>query len=197
MQLHRRHIAYYSENYIFTKTGQQTPETDVIDQQKFLTRHDEIAGKSFVKEDGQVTIVCPQCNSLKTVPVAQYRERQHKLKVKCSCSHVFKVNLDFRQCYRKPTSLTGTYNMFPPATGGGLAKIHNLSLSGICFEVKGIHNLRTGQKGYIDFTLDNKKTTHLHKEFIIRSVQDNIVGCEFKKDAAFEKELGFYMRFES
>lgn len=158
---------------------------------------EEHTGKSFVNEQGHATIVCPACNNPKVVSVGHLRERQHQVRLKCSCQHIFKINLDFRQCYRKQTKLTGTYIMHPPATGGGLASIHNISLSGICFQTRGVHKLVPGNKGHIDFTLDNKKMTHLHKEFIIRTVNGNLIGCEFKKDQAFDKELGFYMRFGS
>ena len=158
-------------------------------------QHDENIGKSFVNEEGKATIVCPACNVPKIVSVGHLRERQHRVRLKCTCGHIFKINLDFRQCYRKPTKLSGTYIMHPPATGGGLANILNISLSGLCFQTRGIHKISQGQKGQIDFTLDNKKMTHLHKEFIIRTVNGNLIGCEFLKDSSLDRELGFYMRF--
>lgn len=82
-----------------------------------------------------------------------------------------------------------------PAVGGGKAKILNISLNGACFEVSGIHKIQIGQTGWVDFTLDDRKATHLKRDFIIRAVVGNAIGCEFKKSQAFEKELGFYLRF--
>lgn len=171
------------------------PVNDVSEDQKNTTGHEENIGKAFVKDNGEATFVCPACQNVKLATVGHFRERQHRLKVKCSCSHVFKVNLEFRQCFRKPTQLTGTYHMHSPAVGGGHARICNLSRNGLCFEVRGIHTLSKGQKGQMDFTLDDKKLTKLHKEFIIRAVNGNKIGGEFLQQAAFEKELGFYLRF--
>lgn len=161
------------------------------------TRHDyDAVVKAFVHEDGRTSIVCPQCSKVKAVAVGQYRGRQHQLKVRCSCSHVFKVNLDFRQSYRKPTDLAAIYNLFPPAVGGGMSQVLNLSLSGICFEVKGVHGIKIGQKGRIDFTLNNRRATRLIRDFTVRTVRQRTIGCEFRQDQAFEKDLGFYLRFD-
>ena len=168
---------------------------DVSEEQNGPSGQVEIIGKSFVKSNGEATFVCPACQGVKLASVGQFRERQHQVKVRCSCSHVFKVSLDFRQCYRKPTQLTGIYHMEPPAVGGGIARICNISRSGLCLEVKGVHALSKGQKGRIDFALDDKKRTELRKEFIIRVVNGGTIGCEFIQHAAFEKELGFYLRF--
>lgn len=151
------------------------------------------ANKSFVKEDNKATLVCPACNSAKTIDVVQFRNRQHILKVKCRCGNSFKVQLEFRRHFRKNTELRGTYDIKPPAVGGGITKITNLSLSGACFEIRGIHDLKIGQVGSLVFTLDNRKETVLFKQVVIKSVAGNKIGCEFVEDRAFEKELGFYL----
>lgn len=150
--------------------------------------------KSFVKSNDEATIVCPECNSTKIIAVRQFRQRLHMLKVKCRCGHVFKVQLEFRRHYRKPTDLLGTYEAQPPAISGGKAKVINLSLSGACFELRGTHDLKCGQRGTLVFTLDNRKSTELTKTVYIRVINGNRIGCEFIEDRAFEKELGFYLR---
>jgi hypothetical protein len=81
----------------------------------------------------------------------------------------------------------------PPAVGGGKIKVINLSLSGACFEVRGIHDLQIGQMGSLHFTLDNRKETVLFKKVIIKIVNGNRIGCEFLEERAYEKELGFYL----
>jgi predicted Zn finger-like uncharacterized protein len=149
--------------------------------------------KSFVKSDNGAMIVCPECDTGREISAAQFRHRLHLIKVKCKCGHVFKVNLEFRRHFRKPTELEGTYDLTPPAVGGGKIKITNLSLSGACFEVRGIHDIKSGQEGSLVITLDNRKETVLFKKVMIRTVTANSIGCEFVQDRAFEKELGFYL----
>lgn len=149
--------------------------------------------KSYVEQDNQTRIVCPFCATAKTLSVEKFRHRQHKLKVKCKCGHVFNIQLEFRRHHRKSTELEGAYGVTESTLGGGKIKILNLSLSGASFEMIGGHTMQVGQKGILVFTLDDRKKTALKKQVIIRSVQGNAIGCEFVEDRAFQKELGFYL----
>ncbi len=149
--------------------------------------------KSFVKPDDEAMIVCPVCDAARAISAGQFRHRQHLIKVKCKCGHIYKVHLEFRRHFRKPTELEGTYDLVPPAIGGGKIKILNLSLNGACFEVRGLHDMQVGQKGSLVFTLDNRKETVLFKKVSIITVNGNRIGCEFFADRAYEKELGFYL----
>lgn len=145
-------------------------------------------------DNEETMIVCPSCCSARTISVRQFRHHLHLLKVKCRCGHSFRVQLEFRRHYRKPTELNGTFDAAPPASGGGFARILNLSLSGACFEFRAMHDLKVGQKGKLLFTLDNRKQTVLSKNVCIRSVDGNRIGSEFISDRAFDKDLGFYLR---
>lgn len=149
--------------------------------------------KAYVKADNKATIVCPECNITKSISVEAFRDKAHTVKIRCQCTHTFKLQLEFRRHFRKDTELHGTYELAPPGIGGGKATVVNLSLSGACFEVKGLHDLKAGQKGSLVFTLDNRKETILYKQVVIKSVSDGLIGCEFVEDQAYRKELGFYL----
>lgn len=148
--------------------------------------------KIFVSEDGMATIICPNCGQTKQVSVADYIDTHKSIKVRCKCEQKFKVDLEFRQQHRKKTNLNGIYDI-ASETGGGRAEIKDVSLSGIGFTVSGVHNVRVGQKIQIEFMLDDSKQTKLNKTAVVRSVSDNRIGCEFQKENAFEKDLGFYL----
>jgi len=151
--------------------------------------------KVFVNAEGEVTVVCANCNTPKVFNVLHLRDRPHYLKVKCHCGNVFIVELDFRQTYRKGTKLSGNFTMLPPSLERGVCVVIDLSLTGLRFQTIGAQKLQIGQRGYIDFDLDNKKKTHIRKEVIIRKIEGNEYGCQFVENQGFEKELGFYMRF--
>jgi len=151
--------------------------------------------KVFVNAEGQATIVCANCNTPKVFNVLHLLNRPHYLKVKCYCGNSFMVKLDFRQCYRKETKLSGNFTMLPPSLERGVCVVIDLSLTGLRFQTIASHKLKIGQRGYVDFDLDNKKKTHIRKEIIIRKIEGNEYGCQFTEDESFEKELGFYMRF--
>lgn len=146
-----------------------------------------------MSDDG-TTITCPDCHSSKTISVEQFRNTKHVVSVKCKCGYIFKVELEFRRYYRKDTDLPGTYDLNPPAVGGGRVEIVNLSLGGACFEISGIHDIKVGQTGSIHFTLDDHKQTVFFKNVRIQSVEKSRIGCKFVEDKAYQKELGFYLR---
>lgn len=150
--------------------------------------------RAFVKEDDNTTIVCPQCNTRKTISVSQFRHHLHMLKVKCKCGYVFKAQLEFRRHYRKPTTLPGNYSRTTREIDGYVIKVLNISLSGASFETLGPHDLEVGQTGNLVFTLDNHKETIIKRQVVIKSVQNRRIGCEFTADQELEKDFGFYLR---
>ena len=150
-------------------------------------------GKTFVPDDGLAAITCPNCGITREVQVGDYCGKRNTIKVRCRCKQTFNVELEFRQFHRKPTELSGFYEITSNKSGGRAA-IKDLSKNGMGFMVSGVHNVRVGQKILVNFALDDKNNTPLKKTAVVRSVDQNRIGCEFKKDQAFEKDLGFYLR---
>lgn len=148
-----------------------------------------------VNDDEVARIVCPACLAVKSSDVGKFRNVRHTVTVKCKCGNTFQVMFEFRKSYRKPTELSGTYTMTPPASGTGQVKIKNLSLTGLCFEVTGFHDIRVGLQAMLTFTLDDRKKTQINKQVTVRSVQGRVIGVEFHQDRAYEKDLGFYLYF--
>ena len=148
--------------------------------------------RAFVAEDGTAAFVCPNCEMSRNVPVFSFRGNKHSINIRCRCQETFTIDLDFRKSHRKITKLSGFYEI--SSGGGGRAEISDLSREGLGFIVSGIHNVRVGQKLQVNFALDDKNNTPLNKTAVVRSVDQNRIGCEFKKDQAFEKGLGFYLR---
>jgi len=150
--------------------------------------------KVFVKADNMATIRCQECGLNKNLLVAKYRNRKTPLKIRCRCNHVFAVSFEFRQHFRKPVILTGTYLFEPPASGSGSMTVENISRSGIGFIVSGTHVIELGQKAKIKFTLSNRKQTRMEKKVEIVSIKGNHIGGTFLDDQQFEKDLGFFLR---
>ena len=147
----------------------------------------------FVTEDGLAAITCPNCGLTRKVPVGSYCGKRNTLKVRCRCQQTFTTQLEFRSYHRKSTELRGIYDVLADR-GGGRAIITDLSRNGIGFMVSGIHNVKVGHNILIDFSLDDQKQTKLQKRAVVRSVNQNRIGCEFSRMQAFEKDLGFYLR---
>lgn len=150
--------------------------------------------RSFVTENGTAAITCPTCGLVKHTPVGAYSGRKQAIKVRCRCRTTFVTQLEFRQSHRKKTDLQGMYRILSAEGGSGRAAIKDLSREGIGFMVSGTHKVRVGHNILINFTLDDRKQTTLQKTARVKSVSENRIGCQFKKDQAFEKDLGFYLR---
>ena len=151
------------------------------------------ANRFFVQSLDQVMIICPACDYRRQISVAEFRNRKHSLKIKCKCGVAFRVHLEFRKHLRKATALQGVCSFDKVRTGGWRVTIINLSLGGICLELRGARKLQQGDRGSLVFTLGDRKETLVMKQVIVRSVSGNRVGCEFVTDRAYEKELGFFL----
>ena len=158
-------------------------------------KNDAPITRSFVKDNDITTIVCPSCYSSKTTSVKQFRNQQLILRIKCKCGHTFKIELEFRRQRRKGTELHGDTRLGTSNFDNTNVKVTDLSLGGARLEIQGIHDIQIGDTGTISFTLDDRKKSVLLKNIIIRSVRENSIGCEFITDKAYEKDLGFYLRF--
>lgn len=164
----------------------------MIRQNNQEVKTEETIAKTYVRENGTAVIVCPACKKAKAVSTHKFPKRKLTLNVMCSCSKQFKVHLDYRKTYRKSTDLVGTFKL-----GEGqkrLVKIKDLSLGGAQLEVVGFNKFIPGQKGSIDFVLDDKKQTRITKNFSVETVTGKRVGCRFFDDSAYNKSLGFYLR---
>lgn len=150
--------------------------------------------KSFVTEENKAHVVCPACSHAATIKVQRGKDHRHIFKVKCKCKKTFPLQLEFRREYRKPTNLSGSYDLQDATTGDNNIQVIDLSLKGACFEVEGVHDIKPGQKGAIHFTLSDRKKTVLGKNVVIITVSDKRIGCEFIDDTAFDTDLGFFVR---
>ncbi|MBP7518080.1 MAG: PilZ domain-containing protein, partial [Desulfobulbus sp.] len=120
---------------------------------------------------------------------------RHTLAIRCRCGHVYSVLLDFRRHFRNPTSLAGTYVSRDPAgPGGGVIRILNISRSGVGFTVSGRHRILPGQELQIEFQLTDRNRTVIKKQAVVRTVQENTVGCEFLCAGELDKALGFFLQ---
>lgn len=152
------------------------------------------AVKSHVQNDGTTTIICPVCNRAKRISVAVGKYKKNRLKVRCKCKTVFKVRLNFRNHYRKLVSLSGTYetlHQFHYCKGH--MNITNLSQGGLQYSTAGVNRLEPGYVLILNFQLDNKQETPIKKHAMVRSVNDNVIGCEFFVQEDINRPLAFYL----
>ncbi len=158
--------------------------------------------KTFVRQDGSATVVCPACGRSKVMPASAIRPGL-KIKARCVCNIEFYVTFEFRCNYRKAVQLPGTYTLLPPNHGGGEMMVTDISRNGIKLHLPSGHGLTPGQRIEIKFQLDDKRQSEIQRQVVMRHVLGHGVvlgqvlgtdaGCEFIEHDFFDKVLGFYL----
>ena len=62
------------------------------------------------------------------------------------------------------------------------------------FTISGRHRIEPGQELQIEFQLTDRNKSVLKKPVVVRTVQDNTVGCEFLCTGELDKALGFFLQ---
>jgi hypothetical protein len=53
---------------------------------------------------------------------------------------------------------------------------------------------QVGDRLMVKFTLDREPPEIIEKEVIVKTIQDNYIGCEFIEESGFtDRTLGFYL----
>ena len=151
--------------------------------------------KVYVQDDNCITIKCPDCSQPACIKVESFRNKCHTFKVRCTCKAIFKVEVDYRRFYRKPTRIAGIYRSIkPPRREGGEILIINLSKEGIGFKAFTEHDIRKGNTLRVSFELDDHKKSYLQKKVKVQSINKDVIGCRFLDPDLFETALGFYLQ---
>ena len=157
-----------------------------------------------VRKDKHITLSCPDCLLVREISVEKYLGDKHFLTVNCPCGTTYGVNLNFRKHYRKDTSIGGYYSADEADIGqadtGNVStvpincRIKNLSMGGLGFTTLNRVRARVGDSLKIKFTLDKVPPEIVEKEVIVRTIQDNYIGCEFTEESGYtDRTLGFYL----
>jgi glyoxylase-like metal-dependent hydrolase (beta-lactamase superfamily II) len=157
-----------------------------------------------VRKDKRVTLSCPDCLLVREISVEKYAGRKHFLTVNCPCGITYGVNLNFRKYYRKDVSIGGYYTTEESDVGstdsGNVptvpinCRIKNISMGGLGFTGLSTVRVQIGDTLKVKFTLDKVPPEIVEKEVIVRTIQDNYIGCEFTQESGYsDRTLGFYL----
>ena len=150
----------------------------------------------FVNEENMALIHCPHCDSIKQVPVSKFKGTKHSLKVKCSCSEVFQVDLNFRKNFRKKTELKGIcYKLSAHKSSEEECQIVNLSFRGVGIKFFKESNFVKDDELVVSFILDDTKKTAVKRKLQVLHAEGSYIGgkfIDFEGDN-LDKNIGFYL----
>ncbi len=151
----------------------------------------------FITKNNTATFRCPQCGQTKTADVSKYASTDKKISVNCTCAcgHHFRCRLEKRKQYRKGADLPGRFTLLgkngPEDTG--LAKVVDLSTTGLKLKMTVPRTFPIGTKLLVEFHLDDRKRTPMEKRVIVRNVSGLYVGASFHPNEPDDPALGFYL----
>ena len=139
-----------------------------------------------------VTIICPKCGLKKNINVFKFKDTHKRVKAKCKCGEVFRLDLEFRRYHRKIVRLAGEY-FEQEKDEKGEVFIKDISMTGINFETLKPHNISKDDTVELEFTLDNPNKTELHTIVKIMWVNDLDIGGQFIDQSSLKQDLVLYL----
>jgi hypothetical protein len=148
----------------------------------------------FVDDKGMVYLLCPFCGEGSKRPVEQFMHIHKPITISCSCGNTYDVQIDARKTYRKETSLEGLYAKLASPGDFESMTVVNLTFSGCGLLAYKEPSLKEGDWIKLAFKLDDAKRTQIKRNAVVRRVIGNYIGCQFKATAAYDPDIGFYLR---
>lgn len=153
----------------------------------------------FPTAEDLAAIECPRCKKTKLTDVSRFKKvgRKVDIKARCPCGHVFTVTLERRRHFRKASNFPGIYKV---TTAGktpisGTMTVKDLSLLGIKMQLNVPPSIEIGDQMLVEFRLDDARRSLIRKEVIVRSIDESVIGAEFRPDRSpgqADRQLGFY-----
>ncbi len=151
----------------------------------------------FISSNNTATFRCPECKQAKTVDVSQYATGSKKIKVTCTCAcgNKFRCRLEKRRNYRKEVNLSGKFTLLDQSgpKDTGLARIVDISSSGLKIKMSVPRDFPIGAELLVAFSLDDRNRTAIERRVIVRNVSGLNVGTSFSPNQPDEPALGFYL----
>jgi hypothetical protein len=151
--------------------------------------------KIYVTPTRQVSIICDECGGTYTNKVPTHICGNVLVKARCRCGHDTDLIFEFRQAYRKSTSLRGRLQKHATGTKGQAVQVQNLSRDGIKFATSEWHNIHQADLYTLTFTLDNNQRSTIDKKIQIKYIDGKMIGAQFcpEDQLTYQKEIGFYL----
>ena len=148
--------------------------------------------KAYVNAENQTTICCPNCGFARSLDVTKLARSQKKYRITCKCGNKFGLTFEFRRSYRKKVTLAGKYTSMRDGQGGDCT-IEDISITGVGLTCLFSHTVSKGDILEVQFSLDNRKKTHLSKKIEVMVVRGQYLGTRFCDQTNPDKALGVYL----
>ena len=151
--------------------------------------------KIYVNNQRCVAITCDACGKTYTNKAPLNIRGNTLVKARCQCGNDIEFVFEFRQAYRKPTSLYGQLQTSDHSSIRQPAQIQNISRTGVRFATSKLRNIRQNDVLNVAFTLDDPQRSQVDKQIIVKYINQQAIGGQFSPEdqLSYQKEIGYYL----
>lgn len=139
-------------------------------------------------DNNQTVFICPSCHKEQYINVKNFDKKI--LNIKCECTVITTINLEYRKYFRKTISILG--KLYTKNFKANIL-IVDLSIQGLKFKFitqsKFYNILELHEIINISFTLNGKSIT---KRCKIKNKYEEFIGIQFM-DENFSRNIGFFL----
>jgi hypothetical protein len=148
----------------------------------------------YLDKERKGCAVCEKCGRVQRIQVAE-TTREHTIKIKCECRHIFSVGIDQRRHYRKEVSLPGIFERVCPGNAeNGRVIVQDISQNGVGFLIYTKRKVNVDDVLNLKFALDDPHSSRIDVRGTVKIVKDRYVGVELDRpNEHTQKILGFYL----
>lgn len=110
-----------------------------------------------VTATGLIVVRCPVCHRKHTLSVARYEGKKTIVKLRCHCSELFALELEFGKSAITPTSYSGHFENCSQGHFHGPIQITAMTVQGMEFSTMGRSTIHRGDKLKIDYKMTLKR----------------------------------------
>jgi len=158
--------------------------------------------KVHISDAKTATFVCPRCDNTKTVDVSRYIAgcARTRVRSKCTCGCSWTSILERRKSFRIAVNLPGVYMQRGANRPMGSIPVNIVDLSSTGLRIK--HGDQHGQNPSdfklddlisVEFHLNDHAKTHIRKTAIVKNINPQHIGTEFKVPEQRDPVIGAYI----
>ena len=125
--------------------------------------------KYFVNRKEAVSIQCRNCGRVRSFPISHLKDKNHLLKINCTCSETFEVALEFRQDYRQKSDISGYFRaLSTPRARARHCIIADQSNGGLLLYVTEEVPIKTDDRVIVSYRPDSSFPREIEKTIRVR-----------------------------
>ncbi len=149
----------------------------------------------YVDKSGIATFVCTKCGDALRKSAERYKDHTGPVKIKCKCGNIYEVELEFRQYFRKQTSLAGSYFRTSHPRDSLAMIVRDLAPGGCRFETMEACDLVPGEEIGVEFVLDVSNRLIIKRKAVTVHVRGRHIGCKFSVlPGTIDSDIAFYLK---